>query len=137
MAAERVLIVDDNPFNVKLARYLLAADGFDVRSAETPEDALAAIASWLPALVLMDLRLPGMDGLTLTRTLRADPANRALAIIAFSAETTPEEERRALAAGCGGYITKPIDTRTFAATVRGHLGAASRSSAAADRCHES
>jgi two-component system, cell cycle response regulator DivK len=84
----------------------------------------------------MDLRLPGMDGLTLTRTLRADPANHGITIVAFSAEPTPKKSNVRRAAGCGGYITKPIDTRSFAATVRGHL--ASRSSALSDnRRHES
>jgi CheY-like chemotaxis protein len=121
MTSARVLIVDDNPFNVKLATYLLTAEGFDVRAAESSEEALTAIASWAPELVLMDLRLPGTDGLTLTRTLRTDPANRGLAIIAFSAEATREEEQRALDAGCNGYLSKPIDTRSFAAAVRKHL----------------
>lgn len=121
MAGERVLIVDDNPFNVKLAKYLLTADGLDVRVAENSEEALASIAAWAPELVLMDLRLPGTDGLTLTKRLRADSANQGLAIIAFSAEATQEEERRALDAGCNGYLSKPIDTRSFAATVRKHL----------------
>jgi CheY-like chemotaxis protein len=125
MAGERVLIVDDNPFNVKLAKYLLTSEGFDVRVAEDSEQALAAIAAWAPELVLMDLRLPGTDGLTLTRTLRADPANHGVAIIAFSAEATREEEQRTLDAGCNGYLPKPIDTRTFAATVRKHLEASS------------
>jgi two-component system, cell cycle response regulator DivK len=130
--AERVLIVDDNPFNVKLARYLLTAEGFDVRVAENAEEALTVIASWAPELVLMDLRLPGTDGLALTRTLRANPANHGVAIIAFSAEATKEEERSALGAGCNGYISKPIDTRTFAATVRCHLGPTARSSTLSD-----
>jgi CheY-like chemotaxis protein len=133
MATERVLIVDDNPFNVKLARYLLTAEGFEVRVAESAEEALTVIASWAPELVLMDLRLPGTDGLALTRTLRADPANHGIAIIAFSAEATREEEQRTLDDGCNGYISKPIDTRTFAATVRSHLGSAARSSAPSDK----
>ena len=74
----------------------------------------------------MDLRLPGMDGLTLTRTLRADPANKSVLIVAFSAEGTAAEERRALDAGCIGYIAKPIDTATFGATVRSFLDVARR-----------
>jgi CheY-like chemotaxis protein len=133
MATERVLIVDDNPFNVKLARYLLTAEGFEVRVAENAEEALTVIASWAPELVLMDLRLPGTDGLALTRTLRADPANHGVAIIAFSAEATREEEQRALDVGCNGYISKPIDTRTFAATVRSLLTSVARSSALSDK----
>jgi two-component system, cell cycle response regulator DivK len=124
MAAARVLIVDDNPFNVRLAGYLLTAEGFDVRSVETPEDALATVASWAPELVLMDLRLPRMDGLTLTRILRADPANERIAIIAFSAEGTREDEERALDAGCNGYIAKPIETGRFGPSVRRYIDSA-------------
>jgi CheY-like chemotaxis protein len=116
-----VLIVDDNPFNVKLARYLLTADGFDVRSAATSEEALTALASWRPRLVLMDLRLPGTDGLTLTRRLRSDPANDGVSVIAFSAEATQADERLALDAGCDGYIGKPIDVSRFCSAVRRYL----------------
>jgi len=130
--AERLLIVDDNPFNVKLARYLLSREGFEVRAVENSNDAMSEVASWAPELVLMDLRLPGTDGLTLTRTLRADPANQSVLIVAFSAEATAEEERRAFDAGCVGYIAKPIDTRTFGATVRSFLDVARLSSSSPD-----
>ena len=117
----RVLVVDDNPFNVKLAVYVLEAAGFEVRSVEVPEDVAPAIASWGPHLVLMDLRLPGMDGLTLTRKLREDPASDGMAIVAFSAETGPDDTRRAVEAGCDGFIAKPIEVTTFGAQVRRYL----------------
>jgi CheY-like chemotaxis protein len=125
MPGGRVLIVDDNPFNVKLAKYLLTSDGFDVRVAENSDEALATIAAWAPELVLMDLWLPGTDGLALTRIVRADPSNRRIVIIAFSAQTSAAEQQRALDAGCDGYLSKPIDTRSFAAAVRRHLEASS------------
>jgi len=117
----RVLVVDDNPFNVKLAVYVLKAEGFEVRSVEAPEDVAPTIASWQPHLVLMDLRLPGMDGLTLTRRLREDPASAGMAIVAFSADTGSDEARRAEEAGCDGFIAKPIEVATFGAEVRGYL----------------
>jgi two-component system, cell cycle response regulator DivK len=123
MVAERVLIVDDNPFNVKLARRLLASEGFDVRSAATPGAALETVGQWAPQLILMDLQLPGMDGLTLTRRLRDDAATERTVIVAFSAETTSSDERRALEAGFDGFIAKPIDTRQFGSRVRSYLAA--------------
>ena len=123
MVAERVLIVDDNPFNVKLANRLLVSEGFDVRTAATPEDALDIVTQWAPQLILMDLHLPGMDGLTLTRRLRADSSARGTVIIAFSAEASSTDEQHAREAGCDGYIAKPIDTRLFGARVRGYLAA--------------
>jgi CheY-like chemotaxis protein len=123
MVAERVLIVDDNPFNVKLARRLLAAEGFDVRAAATADDALEMVTTWAPQLILMDLHLPGVDGLALTRRLRADPASEGTVIIAFSAESSPGDEQRAVGAGCDGFIPKPIDTKQFGPRVRGYLAA--------------
>jgi CheY-like chemotaxis protein len=120
MVAERVLIVDDNPFNVKLAHRLLVSEGFDVRTAATPDAALDIISSWAPRLILMDLHLPGMDGLALTRRLRADSAAHGSVIIAFSAASSGDEQR-ARDAGCDGFITKPIDTRQFGAHVRSFL----------------
>ena len=122
MLAERVLIIDDNAFNVKLARRLLVSEGFDVRTAATPAEALEIVAMWAPQLILMDLHLPGMDGLTLTRRLRTDSTTQGTIIIAFSAETS-SGERDALAAGCDGFIAKPIDTRQFGSRVRGYLAA--------------
>ena len=123
MADERVLIVDDNPFNVKLAQYLLTADGFDVRTAATADEMMAAIAAGRPLLILMDLRLRGMDGLTLIRRLRSDSANESISIIAFSADVTRAHEQQLLEAGCDGYIRKPIDVDQFCSLVRGYLSA--------------
>jgi CheY-like chemotaxis protein len=127
MSATRVLIVDDNPFNVKLASYVLTAEGFDVRSLGAPEEVEAMIATWAPGIVLMDLNLPGMDGLTLTRVLRENPAYERLPIVAFSAENTRGDEQRAIAAGCNGYITKPIRIGSFGSEVRRYLASAQAS----------
>ena len=120
MPGEKILIVDDNPFNVKLAEYLLKAEGFDVRHVMVASEVIAAVALWTPSLVLMDLRLPGTDGLR-CRLLRRDPANRALAIVAFSADSASNEMQNALDAGCNGYIAKPIDTDRLCAEIRRYL----------------
>lgn len=121
MAGERILVIDDNPANVKLVAFVLRAHGFEVSSAQSAPQALAAIAAQAPQLVLMDVQLPGTDGLTLTRQLRADPSTRSLLIIAFTAYAMRGDEAKALEAGCDGYLTKPIDTATFAQRVADYL----------------
>ena len=113
----RVLIVDDNPVNLKLASDVLACEGFTVCGAANADEAMLAIRSRLPDLVLMDVALPGMDGLTLTRLLRSDPATHDLRIVALTAFAMKGDARRTIEAGCDGYISKPIDTRTFARQV--------------------
>lgn len=121
MASQSILVVDDNPANVKLAAFVLKARGFDVRTACGAEEAMAEITSRPPMLVLMDLQMPGTDGLTLTRLLKADPQTRDLIIIAFTAYAMEGDAQKALDAGCDGSITKPIDTRLFADQVAGFL----------------
>jgi CheY-like chemotaxis protein len=106
-----ILIVDDNPSNTKLLAFLLGSKGYEVRTAANADEALATLAEWKPRLILMDIQLPGMDGLTLTRQLKADPATSAIPIIAATAYAMKGDEERARAAGCDGYFTKPIDTR--------------------------
>lgn len=114
MAGEHVLVVDDNEANMKLVSFVLQARGFVVRNARSAAEALSAIAEELPQLVLMDIQLPGTDGLTLTRQLKSAEATRGLIIVALTAYAMRGDEEKALAAGCDGYFTKPIDTRTFA-----------------------
>lgn len=113
MIARPVLVVDDNPANVKLMTFVLSSSGYDVRSATTAGEALVSIEECMPALILMDLQLPGMDGLTLTRKLRADPRMRDLVIIAVTAYAMTGDRERALDAGCDDYISKPIDKRVL------------------------
>jgi two-component system cell cycle response regulator DivK len=117
MAGEPILIVDDNPVNLKLARVLLAAEGYEVRTAMAAEEALEVLGDFLPRLILMDIQLPGMDGLELTRRLKADPRMRGIVIVALTAYAMKGDQERVLAAGCDGYIGKPIDTRRLAAQV--------------------
>ncbi len=116
-----VLIVDDNPLNLKLVRVLLAVEGYDVRTATDSDEALAVLAAFHPRLILMDIQLPGMDGLELTRRLKADPASSDICIIAITAFAMKGDEERARAAGCDDYIAKPIDTRALPGIVARHL----------------
>ncbi|HEV6965688.1 MULTISPECIES: response regulator [Roseateles] len=121
MAGERILVVDDNPLNVDLARYVLEADGFIVDEAPDVEAAWAQLRACRPDLALVDIQLPGVDGLTLVRAIRASPELADLPVIAFTAYAMHGDEQRFLAAGCDGYLAKPIDVPTFAATVRAWL----------------
>ena len=111
MAGEPILIVDDNPANLKLARVLLASEGYEVRTASDAEEALSVLREFHPRLILMDIQLPGMDGLALTRLLKADPGLSGVVIVALTAYAMKGDEERVRAAGCDGYISKPIDTR--------------------------
>ena len=123
MTAARVLIVDDNELNLELASYLLAGDGMQVAKARHADEVLAQVQGLRPDLVLMDIQLPQIDGLELTRRLRADPAHQALVIIAFTAYAMKGDELKMLAGGCDGYISKPIDVTRFAAQVRAFMPA--------------
>jgi|SRR6188768_271681 len=124
MPNEAILIVDDNAANLKLARLLLTAEGHDARTAIDAEQALKLLETFKPGLILMDIQLPGMDGLTLTQKLKADPATRAIVIVALTAYAMKGDEERARAAGCDGYIAKPIDVNTLPTQVSQYLAEA-------------
>jgi two-component system cell cycle response regulator DivK len=121
LAGEPILIVDDNAVNLKLVRVLLAKEGYETRTASDANEALAVLETFSPRLILMDLQLPGMDGLQLTRQLKADPRTKDIVIVALTAYAMKGDEEKSKEAGCDGYITKPIDTRTMPATLRGFL----------------
>lgn len=121
MAGERILIVDDNATNLKLVAYLMKANGYVVDTALDAEFALEAIRANRPDVILMDIQLPGIDGLELTRRLKADPATRDIVIVAVTAYAMKGDQAKALQAGCDDYITKPIDTRTLPETIARHL----------------
>jgi two-component system cell cycle response regulator DivK len=121
-ASPLVLIVEDNPANLMLAEVVLARGGFKTVAAPSAEEARDVLLHTRPDLILMDVQLPGEDGLSCTRRLKADPATAAIPIVALTAHAMAADRERALAAGCRGCITKPIDTRTFAAQVAGYLG---------------
>ena len=113
MRKKSILIVDDNPMNMKLVRVLLTGEGYDVRTAGDALEALAILEQWNPRLILMDIQLPGIDGLELTRQLKSNPITEQIIIIGLTAYAMKGDEERILAAGCDGYIAKPINTRTL------------------------
>ena len=121
MGDELIMVVDDNPVNLKLARVLLMKKGYTVYTAMDADEALAVLESVHPHLILMDIQLPGMDGLTLTRRLKVNPATRDILIVALTAYAMKGDEQKAREAGCDGYIPKPIDPRTFIDTLRQYL----------------
>lgn len=116
-----VLIVDDNPVNLKLASDVLESEGYEIDRAIDAESARQLLAQRTPELILMDIALPGMDGLTLTQLIKSDPTLRHIPVVAMTAFAMKGDEQRALDAGCDGYIAKPIDIRSFALTVAHHL----------------
>jgi len=121
MTQESILIVDDNLVNMKLIRVLLAGEGYEVRTAADADEALRVLNEFHPGLILMDIQLPGIDGLELTRRLKAQPATRQIPIIGLTAYAMKGDEDRIIAAGCDGYIPKPIDTRALPDFIKGYL----------------
>ena len=115
--ADRILIVDDNATNLKLVAYLVRANGYDVETAIDAESAIRAIRAHPPRLILMDVQLPGIDGLELTRRLKAAPETAHIVVVAVTAYAMKGDQDRALAAGCDDYIFKPINTRALPATI--------------------
>ena len=129
MAGEPLLIVDDNATNLKLVRVLLEGAGYQVRVALDADAALGILREFRPQLILMDIQLPGMDGLSLTRMLKANPSLRDIIILGLTAYAMKGDEERILAAGCDGYIAKPLNTRTLPGIVASHLDGAGRGGA--------
>lgn len=118
---DAILVIDDNPTNLKLVRVILSGEDYDVRVASDAEEALKVLADFAPKLILMDIQLPGMDGLELTRRLKADPQRRDIVILALTAYAMKGDEERILAAGCDGYLAKPIDRQTLLSAVAERL----------------
>jgi CheY-like chemotaxis protein len=113
-----VLVVEDNEANQLLARSVLEREGYRVEVAGAADEALQKMAEQLPNLILMDVQLPGRDGLSLTRELKADPATADIPVIALTAHAMTGDREQTIAAGCAGYIAKPIDTRMLAKQIR-------------------
>jgi len=112
-----ILIVEDNEANRLLAGAVLEREGYRVEMAGNAEEALQKLASGSPDLILMDVQMPGMDGLTLTRRLKGEARTADIPVVALTALAMMGDRERTLEAGCSGYISKPINTRTFAAEV--------------------
>lgn len=121
MAGEPILVIDDHAPNCKMVRVLLEGEGYEVRCAQDAKTALAMLETFRPQLILMDIQLPGMDGLALTRMLKADPSLSGVTVVAFTSHAMKGDEERILAAGCDGYISKPIDTRRLAPRIASYL----------------
>jgi CheY-like chemotaxis protein len=113
MPRATILIIEDHPLNMELIADLLETHGYVVLQAEDAESGIALAKEERPAIVLMDVGLPGMDGLTATSILKAEAATKEIPVIALTAHAMKEDEEKALAAGCDGYIRKPVDTRTL------------------------
>jgi CheY-like chemotaxis protein len=121
MTIGRILVVDDNPANLKLITFLLSSSKYDVRTATDARLTLEVLESFEPDLILMDLQLPDIDGLELTRRLKADPRTSGIAIIAVTAYAMKGDEEKARAAGVDGYVCKPIQKDAFRRTVAEQL----------------
>ena len=121
MSRARVLVVEDNPLNLKLVRDVLGHAGFEVLEARTGEDGVARARADQPAVILMDLQLPGLDGTQALRLIKADPATAAIPVVALTAFAMAEDRERALSNGFDGYLSKPISVRDLPGQVAGYL----------------
>jgi len=118
MANELIVLIEDNEKNRKLARDVLTYQGYRVVEAESAEDGLVLVARERPALILMDIHLPGIDGIEALRRLRADAGTRDIPVLAVTASAMTHDRQKILAAGFDGYQSKPISVRPFLAAVR-------------------
>jgi len=126
MNEKKILLVEDNPVNRRLAVFLLRSQGYEVREATTAKEAFEVLQKERPDLIVMDIQLPGMDGLEVTRKLKEQPATADIPVIAVTSYAMKGDREKALAAGCVGYVTKPIDKKIFIDEVAAHLGNKSR-----------
>jgi CheY-like chemotaxis protein len=121
MAGETIVVVDDAPVNLRLAAAVLRSEGYKVHLASSAEEALMMLRSMIPHLLLVDIQLPGMNGLELTRRLRQEPRTRDMLIVALTASVMASAQQQAFDAGCDGFIGKPIDTRSLGGRLRAFL----------------
>ena len=117
MTGKRVLVIDDNAMNRRLVQVLLKSRGYDVCEAASAPEGFAILAKKRPDIILMDIQLPEVDGLTATRQLKADPVTRDIPVVAVTSYAMTGDEAMALEAGCSAYVTKPIDKTLFLETV--------------------
>jgi CheY-like chemotaxis protein len=121
MSTRKVLVIEDNRMNMELASDLLRLQGHEVLQAASAPEALTLLQTTRPDLILLDIQLPGLNGLDLTRNLKEDPRTRAIPIIAITAYAMRGDEEKVLQAGCQGYIPKPVDVEQFFQVVGGIL----------------
>ena len=121
MENKEILVIEDNQLNMKLVRSLLRLGKFKVREAMDAETGIKLAREQQPDLILMDIQLPGMDGLSATQIIRKDPDLSNIPVVALTSYAMQGDEEKAKSVGCVGYIAKPIDTRSFLDTVTGYL----------------
>lgn len=119
----KILVVEDNPMNLELMTDLLEFEGLTVVTATSGEEGVRQAAEHLPDLILMDVSLPGMDGLQATRAIREQASTAHIPVVAVTAHASEEDRSNVTAAGCAGYLTKPVDVATFASEVTKYAGA--------------
>src|SRR5262249_38782957 len=122
MSGEKILLVEDNEVNRRLAEFLLRSQGYQVCEAANAQEAFDILKTERPDLIVMDIQLPGMDGLEATRKLKAQPATADIPVIAVTSYAMKGDRERALAAGCVGYVTKPIDKNIFMQEIAARIG---------------
>jgi CheY-like chemotaxis protein len=121
MGDKTILVIEDNELNMKLVRSLLKMSSYGMIEAGDAETGIKLAREKKPDLILMDIQLPGMDGLSATKILKADPSLKDTMIIALTSHAMEGDDKKVREAGCDGYITKPIDTRNFLQTVDDYL----------------
>jgi len=126
MPNEPILIVDDNLMNLKLEKRLLELEQYQVLTARNAEETFKILGYYHPRLILMDFQLPGVDGVELTRRIKADPKNQDILVLMVTSYDLHGDEARARAAGCDGYLYKPLDTQTLPGIIAEHLRGDSR-----------
>jgi CheY-like chemotaxis protein len=120
--SRKVLVVEDNDMNMQLVEYLLEEGGYEIVKATSGEEAISLTREGAaPDLILMDIHLPGMDGLSVVRAMKGDARTANVPILALTAHAMRGDKDRFLDAGCDGYISKPIDVKTFLASIEGYL----------------
>ena len=122
MPNKTVLLVEDDPMNMRLAQHILESQGYTVVKAATGQEALQQIKAKLPDLILMDIQLPDIDGMTLVRIIKAKAMTRDTIILALTAYAMKGDREKILKIGCNDYIAKPINVEKFISTVRRYLG---------------
>jgi len=122
MANELILIVEDNDKNMKLARDILQVKGYRTIEAESAEAGLPLAAAQKPDLVLMDIQLPGMNGIEALKKLRASPETSPIPVLAFTASVMPQDRKEIMSAGFDGFVSKPINLKEFIASIASTLG---------------
>jgi CheY-like chemotaxis protein len=121
MNEKKILLVEDNAVNRRLAGFILRSQGYQVSEATSAQEAFEMLKNDPPDLIVMDIQLPGMDGLEITKTLKQQPATADIPVIAVTSYAMKGDREKALAAGCSGYVTTPIDKTIFLAEIGRYL----------------